>query len=63
MNGKEKLWKNIKYINGHDHYKLDVPFTKRIRGDAYSKTSDNNYNDGQNTYYGKYKKSIKYFEI
>jgi hypothetical protein len=63
MNGKEKLEKNIKYINGHDHYSLKNPFTKRIKGHAFDKTADNNYNDGQNTYHGIYKKPIKYFEF
>jgi hypothetical protein len=55
MNGKEELEKNIKYINGHDHYYLGSPFSKRTQGHAYDKTAENNYNDGQNIYSGNYK--------
>jgi hypothetical protein len=63
MDPEEKLLNTIKYINGHDHYKLDTEKTKRVKGKAFLKTAENNYNDGQNTYFGKYKKPLKFFEI
>jgi uncharacterized protein YaaW (UPF0174 family) len=63
ISGEEKLEKNIKYINGHDHYYLGNSFSKRVKGHAFDKTAENNYNDGQNTYFGNYRTPIKFFII